>query len=57
MDVGMSDAMKTEPLPECEACLKARADGAHGALYCDSDADKCRNNVQGKTAKIEAEQS
>jgi hypothetical protein len=41
--------------PECEACRKARADGAQN-LSCDSEPDKCRNSVKGKAAKMEAEQ-
>jgi hypothetical protein len=53
----MSDPVKPAPLPECEACRKARADGVRGNLSCSSDPDKCRNSVMGKVAKIEDEQN
>jgi hypothetical protein len=51
----MSDSTKPILLPECEACRKARADGPSAFHYCDSDADKCRNSIEGDAAKIEAE--
>jgi hypothetical protein len=50
-----ADEWRLEPLPECEACRKARADGARN-LSCSSGPGKCRNSVKGKVAKIEAEQ-
>jgi hypothetical protein len=50
-----ADEWSLEPAPECEACRKARADGARN-LSCSSEPDKCRNSVQRKAAKIEAEQ-
>jgi hypothetical protein len=51
-----ADEWRLERLPECEACRKARADGVRGNLSCSSEADKCRNSVKGKAAKLEAEQ-